>query len=245
MKRYGQVCSLARGLDVVGDRWNLLIVRELLMGPRRYTDLQAGLPGIGTNVLAARLKDLAAAGVVAQHTLPAPTPAVLYELTPAGLALRPAIQALQRWGAEHGLPPEPNDAVRVSWVLGSAAGTSTPVADAGTVCALQVDDEAFVLTAAATGFSVTRGPAPEAAATVVLDRAAFLQLAIGRTDVRTALRAAEVHGDVAVATDFLAAIAGSVLGGRPPGPPAPARSTRDPAKQSGSKRPAARATRAR
>jgi len=89
MKHYGQACAIARALDVVGDRWSLLLVRELTLGPRRYRDLATGLPGIPSNVLAARLKDLQAAGVITRRTLPAPTDVTVYELTDAGRALLP------------------------------------------------------------------------------------------------------------------------------------------------------------
>src|SRR5258707_553712 len=83
MKRYGQACAIARALDVVGERWSLLLVRELTLGPRRYRDLATGLPGIPSNVLAGRLKDLQAAGVITRPTLPAPTDATVCELTDA------------------------------------------------------------------------------------------------------------------------------------------------------------------
>jgi DNA-binding HxlR family transcriptional regulator len=211
MKRYGQVCPLARGLDVIGDRWNLLIVRELMIGPRRYTDLQAGLPGIGTNVLAARLRDLAEAGIVAHRTLPAPTPASLYELTAAGRALGPTIHALQRWGTEHAPPPEPGDAVRPSWVLMNAANTGDRVAADGKVCQLHVGDEVFHLAAEPTGFSVHGGPADRADATVTTDRPTFFALATGHIDV-AAIGAGSIGGDTVVANAFLEALAGSVLG---------------------------------
>src|SRR5258708_10129571 len=91
MKRYGQACAIARALDVVGERWSLLLVRELTFGPRRYRDLASGLPGIPSNVLAGRLKDLQAAGVLTRRTLPAPTDVTVYELTDAGRALQPAL----------------------------------------------------------------------------------------------------------------------------------------------------------
>ena len=84
MKTYGEFCGVARALDVVGDRWALLVVRELLLGPRRYTDLLEGLPGIGTNVLSTRLRELEHAGVIERTQVPAPTPAVLYRLTDDG-----------------------------------------------------------------------------------------------------------------------------------------------------------------
>jgi len=100
MRTYGQFCALAKALDVIGDRWNLLIVRELLLrGPCRYTDLLAGLPGIATNLLADRLTDLTDAGVVVRQVVGPPTPATTFSLTTRGEALRPVVLELGRWGA--------------------------------------------------------------------------------------------------------------------------------------------------
>ncbi|HYD09181.1 MAG TPA: helix-turn-helix domain-containing protein, partial [Acidimicrobiales bacterium] len=82
MKPYGQWCSLAKALELVGERWTLLLVRELLEGPRRYSDLLEDVPGISTDVLAARLRDMEEAGIVARRTLPAPASSKVYELTP-------------------------------------------------------------------------------------------------------------------------------------------------------------------
>src|SRR5260370_38904777 len=110
MKRYGRACALARALDVVGERWSLLLVRELPFGPRRYRDLATGLPEIPSNVLAARLKDLQAAGVVTRRTLPAPTDVSVYELTDAGRALQPALKELLDWGLRYGPEPSPGNA---------------------------------------------------------------------------------------------------------------------------------------
>jgi len=97
-RRYGQFCPLAKALDVLGERWTLLVVRELLAGPKRYTDLRAGLPGLATDLLAARLRELQQAGVIGRRVVPPPTPATVYELTERGLALRPVIRELSRWG---------------------------------------------------------------------------------------------------------------------------------------------------
>jgi DNA-binding HxlR family transcriptional regulator len=96
-KNYEQYCPVAHALELVGERWSLLIVRELLKGPKRYTDLADALPRIGTNVLAARLKDLEACEVIFKRRLPPPTPAQVYELTPYGVALRPIVRELARW----------------------------------------------------------------------------------------------------------------------------------------------------
>jgi DNA-binding HxlR family transcriptional regulator len=97
-RRYRDRSGLAAALDVVGERWTLLLVRELLAAPRRYGQLLEALPGIGTNLLANRLRDLEAAGVVARVLAPARQSAVVYELTERGRALRPAVDALQAWG---------------------------------------------------------------------------------------------------------------------------------------------------
>src|SRR5439155_12265331 len=108
-KRYGQYCPVAHALDAVGDRWALLVVRELMQGPKRYTDLADGLPGIGTNVLAARLRDLEADGVVTKKTLPPPAASRVYELTDYGLELKPVMRELALWGARSLGPPTAED----------------------------------------------------------------------------------------------------------------------------------------
>ena len=122
MKHYGQACAIARALDVVGERWSLLLVRELTFGPRRYRDLATGLPGIPSNVLAARLKDLQAAGVIARRTLPAPTDVTVYELTGAGRALQPALHELLDWGLRYAPEPAEDDVGQPAWALLGAAG---------------------------------------------------------------------------------------------------------------------------
>ena len=98
-KRYDQYCPIAHALSLVGERWSLLVVRELLKGPRRYTDLAGGLPGIGTNILATRLRELEAGGVVHKRRLPPPAASTVYELTEYGAGLEEAIYAIARWGA--------------------------------------------------------------------------------------------------------------------------------------------------
>lgn len=99
-RTYGQYCPIARSLDVLGERWTLLIVRELLVGPQRYSDLQDHLPGLWSNLLAPRLRDLEAAGLVKRRELPPPAARLVYDLTDVGRALEPAIYELARWGLE-------------------------------------------------------------------------------------------------------------------------------------------------
>ena len=101
-RRYGQYCGIAFALDVVGERWTLLIARDLVLGPKRFTDLLEGLPGIATNLLAQRLKEMEENGLVEKVTLPPPAGSTVYRLTERGEALEPAIMALGRWGAAVG-----------------------------------------------------------------------------------------------------------------------------------------------
>ncbi|GAA1944264.1 hypothetical protein GCM10009738_17100 [Kitasatospora viridis] len=123
-RSYDQYCAIARALDAVGERWSLLIVRELLGGPRRYTDLHADLPGVSTDILAARLKQLETEGLVERRRLERPVKVVVYELTGRGLALRPVLDALGAWGLPALGEQRPTDAVREHWV------TAAPVASA-------------------------------------------------------------------------------------------------------------------
>ncbi|MFE6785892.1 winged helix-turn-helix transcriptional regulator [Streptomyces sp. NPDC057680] len=114
-RSYDQHCAAARALDLVGDRWTLLVVRELLAGPRRYTDLHADLPGVSTDMLAGRLKDMEGAELVTRRRLPPPASAFVYELTPRGRDLLPVLRTLAAWGAPDLGEPRPTDAVRAHW----------------------------------------------------------------------------------------------------------------------------------
>src|SRR5581483_912985 len=106
-KGFGQYCGFARSLELVGDRWALLVVRDLLVGPKRFSDLQRGLPKIPSNILTARLKELEAAGVIERRAQPRPAGGVAYQLTDDGRELEEAVVAFGRWGAKHlGAPRE-------------------------------------------------------------------------------------------------------------------------------------------
>jgi len=109
VKVYHQYCPVAHALDQVGDRWELLIVRELMLGQRRYTDLAEALPGIGSNILASRLRDLEKAGIVRKTKLPPPWAVSVYELTERGRELDGVLRALASWGASTLGPPEAGD----------------------------------------------------------------------------------------------------------------------------------------
>lgn len=115
-KSYGQHCALAKSLDLVGDRWTLLVVRELLDGPRRYVDLLNRLSPIATDMLAARLRELEQNGLVSRRELPPPAAAKVYELTEHGRALEEVVNAYARWGRRLLETRNPHDAVRPEWV---------------------------------------------------------------------------------------------------------------------------------
>lgn len=104
-RSYGDACGIARALDVVGERWALMVVRELLLGPKRFTDIRAGLPHVSPDVLAQRLRDLEQAGLVHHRRLPPPYGSQVYELTASGRALEPALLELGRWGGAYAPPP--------------------------------------------------------------------------------------------------------------------------------------------
>jgi DNA-binding HxlR family transcriptional regulator len=116
-RSYDEYCAIAKSLDVVGDRWTLLIVRELAeRGACRYTDLRNGLPGIATNLLADRLRELEQAGVIAREDAPPPIATTLFQLTERGQQLRPVLDDLTRWGLPLMTELKSNDAVRSHWL---------------------------------------------------------------------------------------------------------------------------------
>jgi DNA-binding HxlR family transcriptional regulator len=116
MRSYGQYCSIAKALDVVGDRWTLLIIRELLIrGACRYTDLKNGLPGIATNLLSDRIRELESAGLIRREEAPPPVATTLFHLTEAGVELQPVLDALGGWGVRYMAEPADGDQFRGHW----------------------------------------------------------------------------------------------------------------------------------
>jgi DNA-binding HxlR family transcriptional regulator len=130
-KRYDQYCPVAHALGLVGERWSLLIVRELLQGPKRYTDLAGSLPGIGTNILAARLKELEGCGIISKHRLEPPAASTVYELTPYGLELKSVMRSLALWGLRSIGPPTDEDDFAPGWLYGALDTVFAPAAPAG------------------------------------------------------------------------------------------------------------------
>jgi DNA-binding HxlR family transcriptional regulator len=130
-KRYEQYCPIAHALGMVGERWSLLIVRELMHGPKRYTDLAASLPGIGTNILAARLKELESCGLLTKHRLDPPAASQVYELTAYGQELKPVMRTLALWGLRSIDPPTEEDDLAPGWLYGALDTVFAPIAPAG------------------------------------------------------------------------------------------------------------------
>jgi DNA-binding HxlR family transcriptional regulator len=130
-RSYNQYCGVAHALDLVGERWGMLIVRELLLGPKRFVDLRHGLPGIGTSVLAARLRQLEADGLVARRTLPPPAGSAVYELTDYGRELEPALLAFGRWGARTLGPRQEGQTLRSEWLAVALRAFFRPDAASG------------------------------------------------------------------------------------------------------------------
>ena len=183
MKRsYNQYCATARALDVIGGRWTLLLVRELITGPKRYKDLLEALPGMGTNLLADRLRDLAEAGVLQRATLPPPAGSAVYELTPRGRALEPVIMAIARWGI--GLLGELRDGelFRPSWAVLAMRATFRPDAAVGvrTTCEFHVDDDVFHVRVADGAVDTREGPASDPDVAVTMSADTLLALAAQR-----------------------------------------------------------------
>jgi DNA-binding HxlR family transcriptional regulator len=208
VKRYGQRCPAAIALDVVGERWTPLLIRELLLGPKRFTDLADGLPGIGTNILTNRLTSLVEHGVVEKRTLPRPTPVAVYELTEAGRALAPVLRELRTWGERYGPAPRPADVVQPSWILQSAASRN-PRVQPGSTCELRIGDDAFALAGSADGVEVTAGAASAPDAVVTIEPRLFLRLAAGKVAPADAGERIQIDGDHRLAGDVVAMLAGS------------------------------------
>ena len=196
-KRYDQYCPIAHALELVGERWSLLIVRELLNGPKRYTDLAGALPGIGTNVLAARLKDLEGCGVIAKRKLPPPTPAQVYELTPYGAGLKAVVRELAIWGVRSLGAPENDDELAPDWLVNALDTVFAPVAPDGTI-EFRIGDEVASLVEG----EARPGPADDPDVVVEAGTRSFYYLFVARR-----WDGVSVHGDRELLERLLDAVA--------------------------------------
>jgi DNA-binding HxlR family transcriptional regulator len=211
-KTYGEFCGVARALDIVGDRWALLVVRELLLGPRRYTDLLEGLPGIGTNVLSTRLRELEHAGVIERTQIPAPTPALLYHLTDDGCALRPVVDAIAVWGTRRMTRPTSADAVEPRWfVLSLAAHVDPDDLHPTTNFVLDVEGQSFTLSVSDGRVIASAGADPRSPTAITGKLRDFFAAAKGDT---SAVQRLTATGNRAAARKLLTAITGAMATAR-------------------------------
>ena len=178
---YNQYCAAARALDLLGERWTLLLIRELLTGPKRYTDLLHGLPGIGTNLLANRLKELESAAVIQRSELPPPAASAVYELTERGRELEDVIVPLARWGLPLLGRRGRKQAWQPEWSILAMQATFRPERAAGIneQYQFEVDGEVFFAHVNDGAVSTGRGPATDPAFTLRASAGTFLAVADG------------------------------------------------------------------
>src|SRR5918997_1904880 len=196
---YQQYCALARTLDVAGDRWTLLIVRELTPGPRRFTDLDDGLPGISRKLLTERLRAPERDGIIARRELPPPAARQVYELTEDGRDLATAMAPLIAWGARRIGEREPGEAFRARWPAVAMAGLADREAAKGVNEAYQylVGDSAFHFTVNDGSIELNDGRAQDPAVVLTTDEETWADIASGKVSASsaTATGALGVAGD--------------------------------------------------
>ena len=203
MKRYDQYCPVAHALSLVGERWSLLIVRELLRGPKRYTDLAEGLPpGIGTNILAARLRALEEGGIVAKRKLPPPAASTVYELTEYGAGLQEALYALARWGARSLGPPGKSDELYPDWGLNALPAVFNAEEARGLTetYVLKIGEDVFTARIVDGVLEPSLGAADDADLVVETDPETFFLLCAGELEPKDAVKSgrARVEGERAL-----------------------------------------------
>lgn len=176
-RTYGQGCAVAHAMDLVGERWALLVVRDLLLGPKRFSDLQAGLPGASPGVLTQRLRELTGAGVLLRRRLGAPAASWVYELTPWGRQLAPIVTNLAQWASQS--PAMPYDAPLGTDSLMLSLDTlfdATAASDLDTMIAIHLGDEPFQVRIARGELAVSRGETANPDATLHTDQQTLLSL---------------------------------------------------------------------
>jgi DNA-binding HxlR family transcriptional regulator len=187
-RSYKQICGVAKALDLIGERWTLLIVRELMLGPKRFGALREALPGISGNLLSARLRALSDAGIVERVELPAPASVDAYALTDRGEGLRPVIESLALWGYEL-LEPEAEYELgweaRPSWLTSTLAAGAEPDALAaldGRAFNFAVDGDRFSIRVSDGVARVRHGELDDADGELTTDLRSYVDLATGRAE---------------------------------------------------------------
>jgi DNA-binding HxlR family transcriptional regulator/putative sterol carrier protein len=202
-RTYADACGVARALDTVGERWFLMVVRELLLGPKRFTDLRASLPAIGPDVLTQRLKDLEAAGIARKHRLPPPAASTVYELTPAGHALEQTLNALGLWGAVFAPPPTEGMCMSLDSHVLSMRTLFDPARAEGfdARVGLELDGQAFHAVVADGRIEIERGPIDDPDVTITGPAAEIIDVMHGRAAL--ADTQIEITGDRALGERYL------------------------------------------
>ena len=198
MRSYDDPCGLARALDLVGERWAMLVVRELMLGPKRFSDLRRGLPALSQNVLAQRLRELEEAGVLTRRRLEPPASTWAYELTERGRGLEPALLALSAWGSRTPMSPGAAAAELSADALMLALRTTAVPSGEPARVELRLDDDRFGVVVDER-VSVTRGPIAQPDAMISGNAAAFRAVVFGGGP----LSDLDVAGDRAIAERFV------------------------------------------
>jgi DNA-binding HxlR family transcriptional regulator len=203
---YGQYCGLARALELVGERWTLLIVRDLLVAPRRFGELRRGLPGIPTNILAARLKDLEQAGLAQRRALPAPERSVVYELTPYGRELDEIVKRMGAWGAKSLGDPRAGETVTPDSLVTALRSTFLPEAARGVHAGFELRFGPIIVHARVDDGALEASQGPLQAPDLVIETGPALKsLMSGELSPDCAIEdgSARLQGDPALLTRFV------------------------------------------
>lgn len=205
-RSYEDGCAAAHALDLIGERWALLVVRELLLGSKRFTDLRADLPGISPNILSQRLKDLEDIGVLTRQHLPPPAASWVYALTEWGQELEPVLQTLGRWGARSPVRPA-HHPISLSTLITALKTMFDPGLALGLECsvALKIGHEQFVVQVSEAGLHVERGTLTQPELEIIGNVATLGGLIFGGQALTEAEQAGTVHveGDRQMAQRFL------------------------------------------
>jgi DNA-binding HxlR family transcriptional regulator len=191
-KHYEQYCPVARSLDVLGERWTLLVVRTLLLGPQRYTDLREALPGIATDLLTARLRTLEDAGYVQRRELPRPAPASVYELTDSGWRVAQVVFALAQLGVERLGSPAPDEVIRPAALVLSLRASFRGGQGDGSY-QLEIDGEPFALTIHDGVVETGRGQAPSPQITISSSALTLARILSGTLDPKQAIASGDLQ----------------------------------------------------
>lgn len=206
-KSYNQYCALAKALDVVGERWTLLMMRDLISGPKRFQDLLEGLPGIGTNLLTDRLKDLEKRGFIQKKTLAPPARAQAYEITKLGIGLGPVLTELARWGYQFLGDPKKKEFFRPHWALTFLTANFDRKAAQGIERHYKfcIGEETFHVIVKDGRVSIHPGSLPNASLVLTTDPEDFLEVISKRLPFQEALRRKKIRmgGDTSSLNVFL------------------------------------------